>query len=364
MELEPPAPQAEGHSLVDVAVAAAAWALKLVTRLCDAGSRRGLSQSSKGCLQLVWEAAERMAVTLLGYGGLSEAAWQRRLDSAVQALTARGQERGAKALVLRLPTPNPAALQSILSIPAAAGRAVSELVVRQVQSAGADYNVVQTPWLTALPAAFCHLRVLRIDRLRGKLPDPATLPHLKELCVHVPAWSRVVGKWYSTHEECASLAALLPQLTTLHYTTDENVVTTWWTLFTQADPRPHYEHLTCFETSYELTDELVGALRTRAPGLQRLRAGGCDHSKLTEQHSGATWGVQELGLPYYSPWDLFSLPQSTALVLLPNKRGLVELALHVSSSEVSGPVPPAMSYCRMPQHIAACQLTWVCLRPK
>ncbi len=207
MDPEVLASQADGRSLSDVAVAAGAWGEKLVLRLCDDQTRRALCTASKGCQQWVLQAVEQLTLTLLGHSGLSEAAWQRRLTSAKQALAARGHVPGTTALVLHFPTPNATALQSaISSMPEAAGRAVTELFVRQVQSSASYTEGVHTDLLTALPAAFPNLRTLSINRLYGCLPDPSTLTHVRELRVH----------FCTAPQACwASITALVPQLTTI-----------------------------------------------------------------------------------------------------------------------------------------------------
>lgn len=323
-------PQRSKRSLLPVLDEASAWALALVRRFCDPSSRRGLSQLCKACQLLVVEAAEQMTITLLAYGGLSEAAWQRRLASVAQGLAARGEQRGAK-LVLRQPTPNPAALQFILSIPEAAGRAVTELVVQQVQSHESEHDGVDTPWLSALPAAFPNLRVLRIGRLYGCLPDAALLPHLRELQVHICA--RVQSfNYHRLHEQCASIGALLVHVTTLHVTAGRNlpcVHLPWSRLFNITT-----HTLTHLETNGQVTGELLRALCARVPRLHHLRVGPVwDPSG----PSKATWAVRELVVPaaYTTAEALASLPESPELHLLANKRGMVELHFYVQGVEVS-----------------------------
>ncbi len=93
-------------------------------RVADPASRLALFQTNSALHQWVLEAAPQVSVTLRG--GHSEAVLQKRLAYAAQALARRGRD---SKLVFHIPTPNFQALQSLLGLPEAAGRAATELDV-------------------------------------------------------------------------------------------------------------------------------------------------------------------------------------------------------------------------------------------
>lgn len=160
-----------------------------VTSYMDPDSRLALYESSRAGKRFMLSTAGHATVTLHAYQGLAEDAWQRRLTHTQKALAQRiGHQRVSK-LVLRLSTPNDAALQSIVSRDTAlarvAQRAVTELEVHQDPSSDSRFYGVHTPWLQALPGAYPHLHSLHINRLRGVLPAPAKLPNLRALHMHL-----------------------------------------------------------------------------------------------------------------------------------------------------------------------------------
>ncbi len=113
------------RSLLDVAAIARAWAKDLVRRL-DGPARLALYQSSSASRSLVLETAQQATVTLRARAGLRRAAWQRRLARAEHDLAERGP--GTTTIMLRVPTPHPTALQSVLSLsePVGAGQPVCD----------------------------------------------------------------------------------------------------------------------------------------------------------------------------------------------------------------------------------------------
>ncbi len=327
------------------------WAESLIASL-DPASRSRLYKANTACRQSVLEAAQSATVTLLAYGGQSEAAWQRRLACAEQGLVLRGPQPNTK-LVLRLPTPNPAAVQSILSVSEAAGRAVTELEVRQCQSSESRTEGVHTPWLQALPAAFPNLRTLRINRLCGCLPPPASLPHVTELDLHLipratptPAAAaqasteqdQPCSPAHTVHELCASIAPYLAQITTLTLSIESGraivpLAVPWVALFTSVS-----HTLTHFTTSAGVSDELVRLLCEYAPQLQRLCGTlGALWTGLNEDHSGATWAVTDVQSNCFDMLDLARLPSrptGAAVVLLPDQGGVIRLRTLISDAEV------------------------------
>ncbi len=250
-------------NLLDLLASTGLWAEELIAKHLDPTSRIALFQSSAEGQQQVLQAAEHLTVTLLAYGGLSEAAWQKRLASAERALAVRGPQRNTK-LVLRLPTPNPAALHSILSMSEAAGRAVTELEVHQSPSTAALTEGVHTPWLQALPAAFPNLRTLRINRLCGCLPASAQLPHLRELHVTLCAAGES-----TISQQCQSIAPYLAQLTAL----DISIRGIGWKLSWSEILTTVTTSLVSLKATVRLSDQLVESIVKFAPNLETL---GCD----------------------------------------------------------------------------------------
>ncbi len=262
-----------------------------VLRHLDPESRLALFRSSRACRQCALEAADQLTVTLLAHSGLSEAEWQRRRASAEQALAVRGPQRNTK-LLLRLPTPNPAALQSILSVSEAAGRAVTELEVVQLPSSPLRTEGIYTPWLQALPAAFPNLHTLSVSHLCGCLPPPAQMPHLRELHVHLCPGSGTPSEPSEASTvvyQCASIAEYLPQLTALsvrRYYDRDGMYVPWPTVFT------HTSHtLTHFAITDSLSDSILRLLLAKTPALTHLE---CDWplTQLSDEHADNTWQVQ------------------------------------------------------------------------
>ncbi len=236
------------------------------------------------------DTAEQLTVTLLSYGGLSQAAWQRRFARAEQALALRGPQRNTK-LLLRLPTPNPTAFQSILSISEAAGRAVTNLEVQQVRSSAEPHEGVHTASLRALPAAFPNLRTLRIHRLCGCLPPPGLLPHLREVDATIrpqPAGACQPHQGRTANQLFESIAPYLPQLTTISISIKSEDYD-WSQLFKSTSKTLHR-----FRTSELASPALLRCLRTHAPALEYFLASwGAEGAG---DHSQGTWAVRELGV--------------------------------------------------------------------
>ncbi len=317
MAAAPPAPEQRARTLTDVLAEASAWATALATKHLDAGSRRAVYLASPACQTWVLGAAAHAAVTLIAYDGMSPAVWQRRLACAERGLMARGlQHRGTTTLILHLPTPNHAAQQSVLSLAPVAGAAVTELDLRQCP-AETGQDLAHTDWLHGLPAAFPHLRSLRVSRLCGRLPPPAVLTHLRELHLHLVAAQSQGSTGCSIAEMCASIAPYLPQITTLTLSSTQHRLP-WASVFSVASTT-----LTHFTTPDVLTDELVGCLCEYAPGLVQL---GCSSVSgkltLTGKHAESTWRVKHLSCECVDiEHGLARLPRPPAggAVLVPSK---------------------------------------------
>ncbi len=296
----PPAP-GEQLNLVELLSAADAWAVDLISRHLDPASRLHVFRASRECQLRVLESADQFTITLVAYSGLSDAAWQRRLASAEQALVLRCApgHRGTK-LVLRIPTSHHTALQSILSISAPAGRAVTEFEVQ------APSTPIYTPYLQALPAAFPNLRSLQLKRLRGLLPAPEHWPHLRELKVQLCRYAD--DGWPRLAEVCASIALYTLQLTSLDMWVNQLQPPPWESVFTAST-----NTLTRFSTECSLTHTLLRLLCTHAPNLQRLAC--YAPSELGEpfvsEQAGAAWGVCEVASRDLGEW-VAQLPRCAA----------------------------------------------------
>lgn len=316
-------------------LAATAWSRELVNVLLDQKSRLALSQANKECRELVLEAADHTTVTLLAHGGLSVAAWQRRLASA-EALSARGQQGLHATLVLRAPTPVGQALESVFELSESAGTSITELRVSQ-QASAAQHEGVHTAWLRGLPATFPNLRILTMSRLCGRLPPSFLLPHLKELSVQLcPAFASAgVGSETaftadacSLDEQCDSIAPYVHQLTALHIGKEwgqPHEAVSWPRVFRSVSIT-----LQRFITDQQLSNELTQALLACAPALTHITCGLVHVDGLADK----AWSVTELRmLASPSCTVIEGLPQSPApgLTPLPTPRGVVELTLDVKA---------------------------------
>ncbi len=275
-------------SLVDVLTAARGWAEDLADRM-DGPSRVAFYQASSECQQLVLDRAKKATVVLLGYSGLSEAAWQRRLARAEQRLAARSEERGpTDRLVLRLPTASLAALESVLGMQEAA-RKVLDFEVRQVPFASApSHPGLDATQLLSIAQAFPNLHTLRISRLCGPLPAPALMPNLRDLqCVIRGTPEPLPGQTSLEHQIITSIAPFTTQISALTISHGESSRQLPWstlipavtkTLSSLAVPNHH------------VSDDLVQLLCDRAPSLHRLS---CVSFRLQAPHPGP-WSVRQV----------------------------------------------------------------------
>ncbi len=327
----PPPPPAPHHSAAQQEPAAcslAEAALALVAAYADPQCRRALFACSKACQQGVLQATQQFTATLRAYGGMSEGRWQRRLQAAEQALNARGLSRINK-LVLRLPTHNPAALQSVLSIAGAAGRAVTELEVLPTFCADA-VNSVGTEWLAGLPITFPNLRTLQLNRLVGVLPPAAQLPHLTEL--HMRECLPEDASNGRLRALCESIAAYVPQLTSLGLSSESLGLSSdpcawewkqmWPTVFSATS-----NTLTTLTTTLTLTDTLVRAVQLYTPNLVQLGCGYLDRSldEVTDR-SHEEWSVRELRVLTPADNSVYVLAEAVRLKKLPQSPGGLRVA--------------------------------------
>lgn len=185
--MEPPAvQQATGDSPLEAFVSSAST-IALYAAL-EGSSRRALTRTSVKCRAWVFELAEQTTITLRAHGGLQEDAWSKRVSHAEAVLSQRAIfKHSTDKLRVSLPTPNPDALQSILSLTDPARHAVAHLEITQSASREYAEEGLHTPTLQLLPQAFPALRSLRINRLFGCLPPTELLAGLKELHVQIRA---------------------------------------------------------------------------------------------------------------------------------------------------------------------------------
>ncbi len=316
------------------------WIRDLIA-LLGAQGLLAVFQLSRPCQQWVLQATNHFTVTLLAYEGLSDARWQRRLGSAVQILSLRGQAPDpphplSTRLVLRMPVYSETALQSIISLPPAAGSAVTELEVRQHSVYPSTEEGLQTPWLYALPAAFPQLRVLRANRLCGRLPAPASLPHLTEL--HLQLCPRPEGNRYepgpapatarTIRELCADISTHIPQLTALSLDWFGEQEMSWERLMPGTCPR-----LTHLTTDDHLGEKMLRVLLRAAPNLTQLSVGsvsGC------EGLTGARWRVQEIRVANNAQ-GLIYLPQTQGQqhgLTCASRKGGINISVPIKDAEV------------------------------
>ncbi len=328
---QPAAAPAAQPSFLQMLITAEPWGYALFAAL-DGRSRLALAHTSPDFRHWVLTAAAHATISLLAYGGLSEAAWQRRFARAQQALALRAQHgRADNTLVVRVPTPSPAALQALRSIPASAGSAVTglQLLQNQSYSGTGPSEGVHTLWLRGVGAAFPNLRSLRVSRLAGCLPHPTHLSHLIELQVCLCPAEVLTGQAAAAGPEPAagpgieqlidSIAPFVPQLTTLEITNHG-----WHSFWPQL--------LTTTTTSLQrlafdtfIDDQCVELICKRAPALQHIS---CPYCQLRSDFSSRTWSVRELrSTSSLYAVDLANLPQSPeGLLLQPDGRpGILHL---------------------------------------
>ncbi len=312
-----------------------------------AKGRWALYQSSTGCRDWVLVGPQTATVTLTAYEGIQDAVWERQVAGAEHRLALRGPRRG-NTLVLRQPSPNQAALHSLLCITPAAGRAVSELAVLQLQSSEPGWEGVFTPWLRALPWAFPNLTTLRIDRLCGRMPPPAMLPGLRQL--HV----KPVHIYFDDHPKrpdtianmFASIARYTPQLHSLHVGhPHKDARLSWHGVFDRVSTT-----LQRVSVAGDLCREGIQLLCQYAPALQYLsvesfhvdtdtEAGetAAGQPAASEQVAGLTWQVCDVTVGKGGSVRLDMLPCTTAagLVIRRTKGRRVECFLDLADTEVS-----------------------------
>ncbi len=326
----------------DALVSAEAWCLLLVQKHLDPPGRLALYRTNRACRLCVVEASQQATITLLAYGGLPEAAWERRLASAAPDLAARGLPAGQQRetrLFLRLPTHIEPALQAVLAMAPEARRCVTALEIRAYDYSADQSAEPHTAWLQAMPAAFTNLRVLRLQHMCGRLPDPALLPHLGDL--HVTLWvgsdlqQNTATITDSLSARCASIAPYTPQLTSLTIWQEGSLLSVlqWPQIINTGSPS-----LTHFSTNSGLVDDYLPLLLKHAPGLEHMC---CNTDGLTRDFSGSTWDVKRITLPYrmFSAVNLALLPHSSNGVDVSPSEGCstVDIDVPVASREVSIP---------------------------
>ncbi len=247
-------------------------------------------------------------------------------------------------LVVQLRTPNHAALQSLLHIAGAAGRAVCELQVWQ--SPSERYCGINGMWLYSLTTVFPALHTLHLSRVCGYLPPAARLPQLRHLSIHEcpPDLIALAAAPAARVSLCQSIAAYLPQLHSLAISSECGTQAEWddmWGhVFDRAAP-----NLTQFTTPFRLTDKLLRLLCLHAPKLEQLGVGSIDTFADTK-HTEVKWGLKELGVSHaygvsgqvvVSAAAFCRLPQSPAhgLCLVPARQVGLSVYVRVKDREVS-----------------------------
>ncbi len=281
-------------AFADLLATAEAWALAFYQHL-DQRSRLAVACSSTECRHWVTDTAQQCTVSLLAYGGLPDTAWQARRAAVEQVLEARGlaehrsntsatssscgtntgsasnsdhskAARGTK-LVLRVPTPNLAALQTALSLPPGAGRAVTEVQVLQRSGAVAiEPPAPALAWPQTLPPVFSNLVILTLKPFCTPLPHPALLPSLRDMRVHFRYRGLTAqpdaGVARAIAAMCASAAPYLPQLTALSVFHGWNDTLPWSTLLTT-----HTHTLTSVTSNTGQVPDMLQLLLQHAPRL-------------------------------------------------------------------------------------------------
>lgn len=328
--------------LLSVAQEASAWFLALITRHLNARSRWLLSQASKGMLQCVADATQRVSITLHVHAGLDGAAWQRRLTAAEPVLAARGgTARRDTAMIFHTPMANAAAAQALFNMAEAAMHAVTQVDLHEI--GGMDRSGVQSEWLTVLPAAFPHLTTLHIDSLSDTLPSPDQLTLLKVLDVCLDPKLQGSEVWYRLeqrlaraaphmHEMCLSIAPYLAQLCSLSVKcADVNMQIPWSVLISGTTTTLTQLRTVC------VTDALVGGVCAHAPNVTWLSCSWLDHD-LTAEYAQRTWGVRTLEVAPGLRADVLSrLPRASGGLTVcwrDTRTGTPEILYHVQGRQV------------------------------
>ncbi len=327
---QPAAAPAHQTSLHQLLVSAEPWGEALYAAL-DGPSRLALAHTGPAYREWSLAAAQQATIGLLAYGGLSEAAWQRRFARAQQALALRAQQgRTQNSLALRLATPNPAALQALLTIAGPAGSAVTELRVLQEQSnpdatpVPLNLEGVRTQWLRELGRAFPNLRTLRVSRLCGCLPSPTHLPHLTELQIafypaETPTGQAAAANSLAAGPEPAAgpsreqmIASIAPYLTQL---TTVDISGIGWDDFKSLFLPITTTTLQRLVFGTMLDERCVELLCKYAPALEHVSCWGIH---LIDDLSSKKWGVRELRTTddFLLTDTLAKLPQSPEGLLL------------------------------------------------
>ncbi len=322
-------------SLPDVMAAAQTWGVDLIARYSDAKARDALHQTSKALQQSVLQAATQATVTLPAHGGTRTAALRRRLARAEQGLAARGlvqQEGSSTKLVVQQPTPNPDALQALLTMSAAAGAAVTDLEIDHGGSSERLYTGVRTAWLGSMTQTFTSLRVLHIGRLCGCLPQPSELPGLRDLYVQlIDTDDHHAWPYESIEAICTSVSRYLPQITTLRVDGSprpDDFLHAYWPELLST----HTHTLTRFTTNGLIDEGFAKQAREYLPELEYVGCGGVVMA-WGEEDMGE-WPVRELSCE--RAVMLAELPRvPKGLTLLANDEGCIGCCFDVKSEEVS-----------------------------
>ncbi len=303
-------------TLPEVLATASAWGLALTKHL-DQRSRVSLARASRGCWLWALEATPQVTVTLSAHSALTESAWQARLAAATQALADRGADprlaetaRGTK-LLLRVLTPKPAAVRSVLTLPPAAGKAVTELEVQRY-SYPAPSKPHPSTTTTANPPpqsltpttagpqsppplfTFTNLHTFTINPMTTPLPNPALLPSLRELHVHL--WLGRQGMCEadraavvnSVVAQCVSIGEYVWQLTTLGMFGQGGggAFIYWPDIFPTTT-----NTLTSFTSTCGGRQQMLREVLRAAPSLQCL---GCHTHRMEQGFSDRVWPIREL----------------------------------------------------------------------
>lgn len=238
----------------------------LTGHLSSAAVYGGLFRASRAGRDWALSTAPRAHLTLQPPTAPQSAqAWASQLTTVSQALAARG-ELGTSLTVQCEQGVNDEALRGIpdaLSA-ASASHSITELTVLQASSSssstgegnsehsdnGSDGSVITT-FLQAAGNTFVHITALNLSTVRCPLPPPSHFPNVTTLSA------------YASEQNSTSIAAYIPQLTTLTISVAPRVE--WAQVFTQ--PAPSLRQLS---TDRGLDHPLLAALPDHAPGLTQL----------------------------------------------------------------------------------------------
>lgn len=324
---------------------ASAWALAVLRHL-DPRSRLNLARASRGCWLWALQSSPRRTASLLAHSGLSEPAWQARFAAVRQALADRGVAAGPGAtagsskIVLRVPTPHPAALQAVLSLSPAGGSAVTEVEVCQNSySVPGMSQDTAAPWPNP-PAPLCAtLHTLTLKHMCAPLPEPSLMPSLRVLHAHL--WGKAddeAALRRAVSARCASIGRFLPQLTAVGVYTHSmgRLRVPWDTILSSAT---HTTTLTTLTTTSSNVDEMLPLIVQHAPNVQRLS---CYARELDPEMSADEWGVGELVCVDSSSAiladNLATWPQSpNGLRLVQEGGGAMRMKFFVDGPQVTQP---------------------------